>query len=118
MTNLEFYKSYGIDLEIHNGVKSYAFNKVHSLELLKKFERYNILIEGIDILYKYGDYYEYLIESEKYVNWELSDLNKEQRYEFLEEKIRNYSIVKDIENIAFTFTNELSFNIWKTIHNK
>lgn len=113
----ELYKKDGIDLACHNETNMYALSKSNALKFLELAEKYHIMIEGVDILYKDADeIYSYLVEPNKYVHWDLKNLNLMDRILFLKKAIHDYSIVDDLYNIVFAFIDNQSFKVYDLLH--
>jgi len=118
MNGFDFYRLNGIDLEKHTGTSSYALKQNDAIKMLDILEKNDICIEGVDILCKYDENrYDYLTEPNKYVYWDIENVKKEDRYDFLRNKIQNYDIVKEIDLIAFSFIDDLTFDAWKNHKN-
>ncbi|MDY0264573.1 MAG: hypothetical protein RBR12_05250 [Sulfurospirillum cavolei] len=113
MEIFELYKTSGIDLSEHNGAQFYALAYKDALALLDVLEEKSIMLHSIDVLRKnHQGRYEYTP-----IAWDFDANNTlyEERYALAREKMQTS---KDKEALAFLFSDEYSYKIWRKQHEK
>lgn len=114
MKILNFYQAHGINLKVETGKSLFALTKQHTLELLQILKERRVFIYDVKVLHQKQGAYCNLDEKNTLGN--LESLNKKERYSYLEQVIKNYNPVKDIENIVFSFMDNESVKAWNALN--